>query len=142
MKPAISFAFGLSFAGAVAPGQGQGNTVTAQIVIGPGNGGACVVTTSPADIRSAKQNYKIRWNVTNNCDGTRTVTVDNFKHENDENRRKDPTQIDKVDNVASNGTGIIEGRIKGIKDEDLGTYKYDVLIDGVVAVDPKIDIDG
>jgi hypothetical protein len=142
MKPAILVAFGLSFATAIVLGQGQGNTVTAQIVIGPGSDGACVVTTSPADIHSAKRNYKIRWDVTNNCDGTRTVTVGNFKHENDENRRKDPIRIDKVDNVASNGTGVIEGRIKGIKDEDLGTYKYDVLIDGVVAVDPKIDIDG
>jgi len=120
--------------------QGQGNTVSVDIVIGPGSSDDCVVTGSPEDIQSAKRNFKVVWNVTNDCEGRRTVTVDNFKHENDENRRKEPVRIDRVDDVDPGGTGQIDGRIKGAA--ELGTYKYDILIDGVVAEDPKLDIDG
>ncbi len=119
----------------------QGNTIERNIVVGTNGAGNCTVTTAPADIQSARRNFKVVWNVTNNCSGARRVTVDNFVHEAD-NKKKDPVQIDDPGSIPQGGAGAIKGRIKNIPNNELGTYKYDVLIDGNVALDPKIDIDG
>lgn len=120
--------------------RGQGNTVTRQIAIGT-RGNRCVVTTSPADIVGAKRNFRVVWNIDNECTGARTVTVDNFKHEEDENTIKQPLTLGQPSPVPENGSGQIAGLIKQIPDEDLGTYKYDILIDGEVAEDPRLEID-
>lgn len=119
----------------------RGNTVERTIVISTSSGGACEVSTAPADIQSAKRNFRVVWNVTNNCSGARTVTVDNFVHEAD-NQKKEPVRIDAVGSINEGQVGAINGRIKNLPNNELGSYKYDVLIDGVIALDPKIDIDG
>jgi len=116
------------------------NKIERSIVVGTDTSGGCIVAGAPADIQSARRNFRVVWNVTNNCNGATLVTVDNFVHEAD-NKRKDPIQIGAVEPVPQGGTGAINGRIKNLPNNELGTYKYDVLIDGVVALDPRIDID-
>jgi len=124
-----------------ARGQG-GNTLEAYIIIGKDNSGACVVKAVPVPIRSAKRNFRVIWHVTNYCDGTQEVTVSNFKHRQDNNRRKDPLDFGSAPDIPSGQTREVEGRVKPLPQEDLGTYKYDILINGIVAEDPELEIDG
>jgi hypothetical protein len=113
-------------------------TIKRVIVIGDDGGGHCVVLASPTDIRAAKRNNKIVWTVTNNCNVTKTVTVGNFTHQG---QKKEPLQLRSASPIKAGQSGELEGKIKVLPHSDLGEYKYDVLIDGVVAVDPMLEID-
>lgn len=138
----MSLALGLVIVGPLVAKSQNDNKVESNIAIGMDAAGNCVVTTSPPIIRSGKRNFRVIWHVQNDCTGSRTVTVDNFKHRQDNNRRKEPVTKQRANAISAGETDDVIYRIKqDLSDADLGTYKYDILIDGQVAEDPELEID-
>lgn len=120
--------------------QGLPADVERNIVIAPNDNGECTVQVSPDIILDARPNQRIVWHVQNDCGEERTVGVDNFKHRPDNNRRKEPLQLDRFPSIPSGGSGQIVGRIKPLPPRERGRYKYDITIDGTVAEDPELEI--
>ncbi|HSR54251.1 MAG TPA: hypothetical protein VLV83_25785 [Acidobacteriota bacterium] len=104
--------------------------------------GTCVVTASPTRIQGARRNFIIRWRVINECSRAVTPGVGNFKHVDADNQAKLPLDLETFRPVAPNSRGRIQGRVKDLPEEDWGLYKYDILIDGEVAEDPELEIEG
>ncbi|HSR68798.1 MAG TPA: hypothetical protein VLU25_12745 [Acidobacteriota bacterium] len=105
-------------------------------------GGSCVVSASPTRIDGARRNFNIQWHVINECSRAVTPGVGNFKHVDADNQAKLPLDLEEFQPVAPNGRGRIRGKVKDLPEEDWGLYKYDILIDGEVAEDPELEIEG
>ena len=103
-----------------------------------GSGDDCGVTTVPTRIDGANRGQSIHWRVVNNCDDAVTVTVDNFKHRDANDQIKTPLDILAAPEVPGNQQRVLRARVR--QGADLGTYKYDILMDGQVAVDPDLII--
>lgn len=105
-------------------------------------GGSCVVSASPTRINGARRNFNIQWHVINECSRTVTPGVGNFKHVSANNEAKLPLDLEVFQPVPPNGRGRIRGKVKDLPEQDWGLYKYDILIDGEVAEDPELEIEG
>ena len=133
----LAAALGFGLVGASAASQ-----LEREIVIGKNGDGSCTVTTSPEIIQDAKKNDKITWHVTNNCDQAKTVSVGNFKHKEKNDQKKSVLDLDSFPQIPPGGSRDIGGKVKVLPQADYGTYKYDILIDGEVAEDPVLVING
>lgn len=117
--------------------------VDVDVTVGPAGDSECTVTQGPPDISGAKRAQVIRWNIRNDCASTVTVTVDNFRHVEDNSQIKEPINFNRPPQIAPGQSGTYQGVIKpSLPNQDLGNYKYDVLINGVVEQDPRLEIDG
>lgn len=117
--------------------------VDVDVTVGPAGDNACTVTQGPPDIAGAKRAQVVRWNITNNCASSVTVTVDNFRHVEDNSQIKQPINFNRPPVIAPGESGTYQGVIRPtLPNQDLGNYKYDVLIDGRVEQDPRLEIDG
>ena len=67
-----------------------------------------------------------------------TVTVDNFKHRDADDQIKTPLEMLATPEVPSNEQRVLRARVR--QEADLGTYKYDILLNGRVDVDPDLII--
>ncbi|MFQ5740779.1 MAG: hypothetical protein ACE5JX_17385 [Acidobacteriota bacterium] len=121
--------------------RGAASRIERTIALGQDEQGQCIVTASPTLIRSAKRNFRIVWNVVNQCQEPVTVGVGNFKLKRN-NRPGNPLELGSSPTVPAGGTSRLEGRVKVLPSSQLGTYKYDILLDGTVAVDPELEVDG
>ncbi len=104
-------------------------------------GGSCKVQTGPDRIEGAERNNHIIWTVTNGCGSTAEVGVGNFKHLDQGSRPKNPLELRPFPAIPAGESGNIRGRVRVLPNDDLGTYKYDVLINGAVELDPELVIE-
>lgn len=114
-------------------------TFERHIVIAPDASGTCAVQQPPDAIKGAGAGDQIIWHIQNNCDATKTVDVGHFMHRPD-NQEKNPVDLGKSQPTKPGAQFDLTGRVRPLPPKERGTYKYDVLIDGVVALDPELEI--
>ncbi len=66
------------------------------------------------------------------------MTVDNFKHRDADDEIKTPLDILAAPEVPANQQRVLRARVR--QEAELGTYKYDILLNGHVDVDPDLMI--
>lgn len=119
----------LTSVGALAQGR-----IDRDVVFAP-EGGDCVLTGQPTTIH-AKRNFVIVWRVTNHCDHEITVQIGNFTL----NGEPAETPVDsRPVSVSAGKKQALLGLVLG--EASVGTYNYEVLLQGGQAQDPELVID-
>jgi len=116
---------------ATLPAQGR---IDRDVIFAP-EGGACVMTGQPTQIR-AKKNFVLVWRVTNDCESEITVEVGNFTFNGQS--VESPVEAKGV-TVPGGQRKTLLGIVKGAA--EVGVYTYEVLLQGGQAEDPELVID-
>jgi len=117
-------------------------TIEFRPVDNPRNGVEVVVTPEYAVVRSGDT---IQWNV-QGLPAKATVTVGNFTAFGEASNVKvisGNVKFRKPDGMKDEKLRLVRGaHTYELKKTDLGTYKYDVMVDGKIVYDPDIEIRG
>lgn len=121
----------------ISPVYGQA-PVERRIVLGAKGGESCVITNGPVeDILRLRSAQVVRWFFTNDCDQEIVAEVGNFVLETDGSARN-PVNLGNPVDVLPGETRRQQGVIKP---DHAGAYLYDILVNGQIVVDPRLEVD-
>lgn len=120
----------------------QSPQINASFTLDENGQGVCSVVVPPDVMSGARRGSPLVWTITNQCGSGVQVSVGNFKHRNAGDAPKNPLVGQPQISVGSGASSDMRGAVRGdLSDNDLGTYKYDILINGAVALDPELIVD-